>query len=333
MAVAERILALSAAPAPSGGAALRADRILTQAAAWAGELTRSPLGGVCVRARGKKAVPRLLLTAPMDTPGFVVTGQRGGFLRLSPLGGAELRALPAQELRLLTPEPVSGVVCAMPPHVLRREDMELCPGADAIWLDTGHAGEIPLGTFAVFAGECRILGRRISAPGAGNTAAAAAVLEAASLLQERAPELPFALGFTAQHRLGSRDAAAVCRWAEPEIILAVDTVPEDKAILGKGPALTIGPCGDRSLLEELEARARELRLPVQRVVVPGHCGSDLWVMQTAGTGAVCARLAIPTRYPDTPVEMVDLDDCAGAAALLASWCAGIREEAEPCWNC
>ena len=333
MTLSDRIADLCAAPAPSGGASHRADRLLAQAAAWAGELTRAPLGGVCARVRGSRAVPRLLLTAPMDTPAFVVTEQRGGFVRLAPLGGAELRALPAQELRLLMPEPVTGVVCTMPPHVLRREDMELCPGTDGIWLDTGYTGEVPPGTFAVFAGESRKLGNRISAPGAGNTAAAAVVLETAARLRAQTPELPFSIGFTAQHRLGCRDAAALCRWAEPEIILAVDAIPEDKVRLGQGPALILGPCGDRSLLDELEAISREMQLPVQHAVVPGHCGSDLWVMQTAGTGAVCARLAIPVRYPDAPVEMIDLSDCAGAAALLVAWCAGVREEETPCWTC
>ena len=66
------------------------------------EIRQDAMGNLIAEFPGDPAAPQLLVTAPLDEPGFVVTGQEDGFLRIAPLGAVERKSLPAAELLVLS---------------------------------------------------------------------------------------------------------------------------------------------------------------------------------------------------------------------------------------
>ncbi len=291
--------------------------------------TRDAMGNllaVC-NCGGEKA-PRLLLTAPMEEPGFVVCGHEDGFLRLAALGPVELRGLPATELLVLSDPPCPGVIAAMPPHLLRQEEMENCPGLETLCLDVGMCqteaeARIPWGTPAVFAGVPAVLGDgKICGPGAGNRGAAVAAITAALAIAEAGVPVDLTLALTVQHGLDSRGAGPAAVTAAPDYALALEAGPA-----GEGPAVVIGPGTHRGEVRRLEALAEREALPLRREAAPGRLGTDNWAIQTAGGGCVVSLLRLPVRYSNSPGELLSLADCRSAAVLLRAYAAALGEEA------
>lgn len=292
-------------------------------------ITRDAMGNLLASCNGGgENAPRLLLTAPMEEPGFVVCGHEEGFLRLAALGPVELRSLSAAELLVLSEPPYPGVIAAMPPHLLRREEMENCPRLETLCLDVGMCQteaveRISLGTPVVFAGEPMVLGdEKICGPGAGNRGAAVAAIMVALAIVEAGISVNLSLALTVQHGLDSRGAGPVAVSVEPDYALALETGPA-----GEGPAVVIGPGTHRGDARRLEMLAEQAGLPLRREAVPGRLRTDNWAIQTTGAGCAVSLLRLPVRYSDSPGELLSLADCQAVVALLQAYAAALGEEA------
>ena len=114
----EMILRLAAASGPSGfegSAQAVAEEILRP---LVDEVRTDVMGNLIgLRRAGRDDAPTVMLDAHMDEIGLIVTGYEKGFLRFSTIGGVDARMLPALEVKILTEEPMYGVIDVLPPHV------------------------------------------------------------------------------------------------------------------------------------------------------------------------------------------------------------------------
>ena len=90
----------------------------------------------------------------------------------------------------------------------------------------------------------------------------------------------------------------------------------------------LGPNCTRWMARRLEAKAKELDLPVQYEVMAGSSGTNGWPMQILREGIATAVLSVPLRYMHTPIETVHVDDLSHTAQLLAAFVTGLGKEAD-----
>ena len=114
---------LGSACGPSGYEDAAREKIAEYLSPYADEIKTDAMGNIIAMRRcGKQGARCLMLCAHMDEVGFVVTGHERGYLRFACLGGVDARMLPACEMRVLTPEPLYGVVDVMPVHALTKDE-------------------------------------------------------------------------------------------------------------------------------------------------------------------------------------------------------------------
>ena len=93
----------------------------------------------------------IMLDAHLDQIGFIITSvDEKGFLRFAPVGGLDRRVMAGSPVTVFGKEPVTGIVCCMPPHLSDGGEDKALP-FDKMALDVGLTGEaakerIPLGS-------------------------------------------------------------------------------------------------------------------------------------------------------------------------------------------
>ncbi len=282
--------------------------------------------------------PLLAMGAHLDVIGLVVTRLLpGGFLRVAPIGGIDRRALLGQCVIVEGRRPVPAVVCTVPPHLTAAQERTRLPSFDDLALDTGLwraelQGCVAVGDRIHFVVDpVELCDGRLVAPGLDNRAGVAALHEAVRQLERIRLGWDVAVVANVQEEVGLRGIAAVSRRLAPDVVVIVDVgfgdqpgVPEhQRAIVGKGPVLAIGPSLHGPLTRGILRLARRLDMPIQREAVAGASGTDAWAL--AAAGAPVALISIPLRSMHTPVEMVALSDVAATGRLLVALAQEIGE--------
>jgi len=159
-------------------------------------------------------------------------------------------------------------------------------------------------------------------------------MEALRLLRDRPHVAAVYAVSTVQEEIGLRGAATSAYGINPHVGIAVDVCHstdtpsnEKKQLgdvkLGAGPVLFRGPNINPRVLEQLEAAAARLSIPVQVRGVPRATGTDANAIQISREGVATALIGIPNRYMHSPVEVVHLDDLNNAARILAEFCGSV----------
>lgn len=341
MTLREMILELSAANGPSGfeaPARAAAEKLLTP---FVDECHTDRMGNLIgLRRCGKENARKLMLEAHLDEIGLIVTGYEKGFLRFTTLGGVDPRMLPAREVRILTPEPLYGIIDTMPPHALSAEDMEKALGTDKLFVDVGLSEEavkekVPLGTPAVFAAGCEELGHsgRICGKALDDRACAAIVIKAMEYLTGKALDVDVYVLLSAQEEVGGRGAQTGVFSIAPDLAIAIDVThartpdakKEETLEMNKGVAIGVGPNMNQSITDALMAVAQEKDIPYQIEVLRGNSGTDAWEIQVSREGVSTALLSLPIRYMHSPVEVMDIEDANAIVRLVAEFAAKAGE--------
>lgn len=278
--------------------------------------------------KGKK--PHILIDAHIDRIGFVVTYiTDDGFLKISGCGGIDRRLLLAQEVTVLGKERVSGVICAIPPHL--ESDESSVPEISDVFVDVGMTKEraeqlISLGDKIVFAARCeKMHGDRITGAALDDRCGVAAVLRAVDILKEDTLGCEVTALFSVQEEVGERGAKIAAFEIDPDIALAVDVsfalTPDDSEIkcgkLGGGCMIGFAPTLDRELSEKAVQIAEKHGISYQREIMNGETGTNADRFSVNKGGAKAVTLSIPLKYMHTPVEVISLADVENTARLIA----------------
>lgn len=332
---------LCSCTAPSGFEAPAAQTASRLLAPLVDEVKVDRMGNLIgVRRCGKTGAKKLLLDAHLDEIGLLVTGVEEGFLRFRAIGGVDSRMLPNREVWVLTDPPIPGVVTCQPPHLHDGEAENKSIPISELFLDVGLSqtqaeAQIPVGTPVVYRGSCFPLGKdQICGKALDDRSCFVVLMRTMELLAEKDLDVDvYVMGSTREEI--SAVGAKVGAWAvQPDCCVAVDVThgrtpdgPAEKTfVLGKGPAIGVGPNMTRWMSQRLLNRAKEREIPYQQEIMTGHTGTNGWEMQISREGVATAVLSLPLKYMHTPIETLSLRDLEQTAALLAAFTEDLGKE-------
>jgi endoglucanase len=339
MATPDLLRTLLTTPGPSGyeGAAAAAWR---EAASAFADVSADNLGSSVARVKGTAGGPLLAVVGHIDEIGVHVTHiDDNGFLRFGGVGGWDPIILVGQRVILLTREgPLDGVIGKKPIHLMKDEDRKRVPELKDLHIDVGAADgddartRVRIGDVAVIAGEpVEMLGGRVASRAMDNRIGCYVALEAARLVSEGggAPGDVAAVA-AVQEEITFAGSRTTAFSLAPDLAIAVDvTFATDqpgvelgeltKHPLGSGPSIMRGSTIHPRVFELLHETAEAEGIPFTVASSARATGTDADAIHLSRAGIPTALISIPLRYMHSPVEMVELDDVANAAKLIAAF--------------
>lgn len=290
-----------------------------------GEVRTDSTGSIIVEKSGTGK--HILLDAHLDTIGFVVTGiTDDGFLRLTRIGGVDMRTAEGTELIIHGKNDIFGVVCTVPPHLSDGESRVSKDGtciAD-IGLPREQAEKaVSVGDRASYKNNFTVLSNnRCSSPYIDDRGGIAVLLKA---LEYTKTKNKVTLVLSAQEETGGTGAACASFNTDADLCVAVDVSfafsPDSKiSECGKmngGAMIGFSPILNRDFSQILTDIAKEENIPCQKEIMNGRTGTNADHITVSKGGIPSALVSLPLRYMHTPVETVDIRDIENTALLIA----------------
>ena len=275
----------------------------------------------------------IMLDAHLDQIGFIITSvDEKGFLRFAPVGGLDRRVMAGSPVTVFGKEPVTGIVCCMPPHLSDGGEDKALP-FDKMALDVGLTGEaakerIPLGSrgilysqpqellnnLAVRWGFGRPLRRGGTAAHCGNSVGRKTGRQSNSSLQR-----PGGNGRQRSDNCGLSDLSPGGDYGGRQLCQAAWGLPRSQRRSWEGPMIGVSPALNPKVTELLFETAKKEKIPYQTEVMGGVTGTNADEAAVAKGGVACGLVSIPQRNMHTPAEIISLDDVENTARLLASY--------------
>ncbi len=309
-------------------------------------------GNVYGRQVGAEDGPVVMVTAHADEIGFLVTSLLpGGFLRFAKLGHPTDMVLPGQRVRVHGADgPLEGVVGVKPGHVLSGDEARRVPAVNQLYVDVGAgsadevaAWGVEVGTPITFVGEMTatrnpnvFFGKAVD-----DRIGVVSVLEVAERLAKESVAANVVYAIVVEEEIGLRGAAVAAKRIEPDVMLAIDTVPaggtpdlrpdELPWEIGKGPLLKVRETRGLSTHGPLRRFVREtadrLGIPYQLIVDTAGVTDATSAQQASGDVAAMV-VGLARRYSHSAVEMFDVRDVRRIVDLVAGTVSGL-ESVEP----
>jgi putative aminopeptidase FrvX len=330
---------LLGAPGPSGYEQPAA-AVFREAAAAFAEVTHDTVGSTVARVAGTDGGPSLAIVGHIDEIGLIVHHvDDDGFLWFTGVGGWDPMILVGQRVQIATRAgTIAGVVGKRPIHLLRDDDRKQAPKLSDLHIDIGaRDGDeartlVRIGDVGVIAGEpVELPNDRVASRSMDNRVGCFVAYEAARLVAEDggAPGDVFAVA-VAQEEITFGGARTTAYSLSPDVAIAVDvtfeTTPpghDEKELgrhrFGSGPVLTRGSTLDPRIYELLHETAEAEGIPFTVSASSRATGTDADAFHIARAGIPTSVVSVPLRYMHSPVELVQLDDVANAAKLIAAF--------------
>jgi endoglucanase len=330
---------LLTAPGPSGYEQAAAAVFRDAASAFA-EVTYDSIGSTVARVPGTGDGPAVAIVGHVDEIGLIVHHiDDDGFLWFTGVGGWDPVILVGQRVEIATREgTIPGVVGKRPIHLLEGEERKKAPELRQLHIDIGardgdQARElVRIGDVAVIAGEpVELPNDRVVSRSMDNRIGCYVALEAARLVAEAggAPGDVYACAVT-QEEISFGGAHTTAYSLRPDIAIAVDVTFETKPPghdekevgrhhFGTGPVITRGSTLNPQVYEWLAAAAEAEGIPYTVAASSRATWTDADAFHASRAGIPSGLVSVPLRYMHSPVELVQLDDVAAAARLIAAF--------------
>ncbi len=271
----------------------------------------------------------IMIEAHIDEIGFCVTNVlEGGFLRLSAVGGIDVRTLPACAVVIHGKKDIKGVFTSTPPHLAKDKQKEFSK-LDEILVDTGleNVGDfVSVGDFATFDIKAKDLQNGyFTAKSIDDRSGCVALIEVAKKLKQNGkPKNNVIILLASGEELGNRGAKIGAFGKQVDEAIAVDVSfgrsfgckAGDCGECEKGAMIGVSPILDKGMRSALEEKAKEKKIAYQFEAMSGLTSTDADVINITESGVKCALLSIPLKYMHTPIETVYLDDIKAVADLI-----------------
>jgi endoglucanase len=330
---------LLVAPGPSGYEQPAA-AVFREAAAAFAEVTHDSVGSTVARVAGTADGPSLAIVGHIDEIGLIVHHvDDEGFLWFTGVGGWDPMILVGQRVQIATRGgAIPGIVGKRPIHLLRDEDRKQAPKLSDLHIDIGAKdgdearGLVRIGDVAVIdVAPVELPNDRVVSRSMDNRVGCFVAYEAARLIADDgdAPGDVFACA-VAQEEITFGGARTTAYSLSPDLAIAVDVTFEttppghDEKELGRhrfgtGPVLTRGSTLDPQIYELLHETAEAEGIPFTVSASARATGTDADAFHIARAGIPTGVVSVPLRYMHSPVELVQLDDIANAAKLIAAF--------------
>jgi endoglucanase len=271
----------------------------------------------------------------MDAVGLMVNAVIDGFLRVTTVGGIDVRILPGQLVTVYGRQELPGVIVSSPTRLLPLNLQEGVVPLDYLLVDVGLLPDevgslVRVGDPVSFAQPpIETAGETLTGHTLDNRASVAALTHCLEVLRPRPHAWDVWAVASVQEEVTMGGASTSAFQLRPSLAITIDTTfasspgsPSHQTFpLGKGPTLMWGPDIHPFLYKTFKELAERLEIPLSVEPAPRHTDTDSVAMQVAAEGIPNVVLGIPLRYMHTPVEMVALKDITRTGRLLAEFIA------------
>jgi endoglucanase len=296
------------------------------------------------RGTGPEPRPRLLLAAHMDEIALMVkqieTYNSNGFLRVTNVGGIDIRHLYGQLVTVHGKKDLSGIVGSLPGRMLPLERKDKPFGWEDLCVDTGLPAAkvkelVSIGDFISFRQSLRKLqGKRVTGKALDNRASVAAVTVCLDYLNGRSHAWDVVAVATSQEETRLLGAYTSAYAQRPAAAIAIDVTfgkgpgasDANTFELGDGPILDLGPNVHPGMLKALQDTAKTLEMKVTVGTHSRYSGTDAYALQVAREGIPTGLIGIPLRYMHTMVESIDMADVERSGRLMGELIANLDDK-------
>lgn len=342
----KQLQTLTETPAPSGFEHKIAPVITALWEPYVDEITTDRVGSLIAvkKGQGDGSRPRILIAAHMDEIGLMVSdvveynGQ--GFLRVTNLGGVDIRQLYAQLVTVHGNNDYSGVMGCLPPAMLPEDRRNKPYGYEDLVVDLGLPiaevrENISIGNAVSFRQPLRkLMGKRVVGKSLDNRASVAAVTVCLAYLNGRFHNWDVVAVATAQEETRLLGAFTATFSQQPDAAIAIDVTfgkgpgatDQRSFELGSGPVIEIGPNVHPGMYEGLKDSADKLEMKSNIGFHSRASGTDAFGVQVARAGIPTGLISIPLRYMHTMVESIDTKDVERSGKLMGEFIANLEDD-------
>lgn len=304
-------------------------------------LSTSRLGSLHGLQRGTGSEPRasILVAAHMDSVGLMVNAIVDGFLRLTTIGGIDVRVLPGQMVTVHGRQDLPGMIVPTPARLLPSALQDGSVPLEYLLIDVGLLPEevqqlVRVGDTVSFAQPpFEAGGDTLVGPSLDNRATVAALTYCLELLHSRPHIWDLWAVATVQEEVSLAGGLTSAFQLRPSLCLTLDVTfgrePKSPSHLtfpmGEGPTLMWGPIVHPYLYKSINELAKRLEIPFTVEPAPRYSATDSDAMQVVAEGIPNIIIGVPLRYMHTPVEMITVKDLTRAGRLAAEFIAQLDE--------
>lgn len=337
-------------PSPSGFEEGAAELYRNYCSQFADELITDTHGNVAAIVNPNASM-KIMLAGHMDEIGFMVHHvDEQGMLYFSPIGGHDSGIPVGQRVWVHTATgPIAGVVGSKAIHLMEPDERKKKLELHELWIDIGAKDRedakkwVNIGDSITYQVEFQpLLNDRIAARGFDNKMGSFIVAEALRHLVEDGglgKDVGVYAVATVQEEIGLRGARTSAFWIDAQCGLAVDvnhatdtpriaTSRYGELKTGEGPSIARGANINPVVFRMLIEAADKEKLPYQVDAAPGGTGTDANAMQITRGGMAVGLVGVPLRYMHTPGEILEIDDVANCAKLMAGFCRLVTPDAD-----
>ena len=301
------------------------------------------LGNVIATKKGNGSGPhpKLLLAAHIDEIGLmvkkIVAHYENGFLRVTRVGGVDIRHLYGQTVIVHGRRDIVGVIGSLPGSMLPVSRRQKPFGFEDLVIDPGLPVKdvqelVNIGDFISFRQPFRkMLSPTVTGKALDNRASVAAVTVCLEYLQNRQHTWDLICVGTAQEETRLLGAFTSTFAQNPDAAVAIDVtfakgpglMENNTFELGSGPALEIGPNVHPGMYKTLKEAAKALEMKTSVSIHTRASGTDAFGIQVSRAGIPTGLVSIPLRYMHTMVETIHTSDVERAGRLLGEFVASL----------
>ncbi|HOP11840.1 MAG TPA: hypothetical protein PK629_10155 [Oscillospiraceae bacterium] len=267
------------------------------------------LGSVIAHRQGNGR--KIMLTAPMDEPTFILKKGENPYYKFETVGKAGTAQLFGRKLKFGDKK---GVVAVCPVHLSNGDDK--LPKTESLYFE--YYDEPEQGTFGVFDSEFFTWGKDNGIIGGKALSSRSAIAALLKILDEPGDDDLY-LVFAARGNLSGGGVKAAAETIKPDIAIVVQgyesgTLDSEKEPELALPVIDSGAVHDEELLKEINTAAENSEI---KIVIPTarlNCPAGM-VAQCAG-GIKTAFLALPTRLLGSDTESCRKKDVEALSKLL-----------------
>ncbi len=274
----------------------------------------------------------ILFDAHSDQVGFVATEiLDNGFIKVSPVGSPDPRAVSGAKVRVCGKETIEGVITTTPPHLSKGEELR---ELNEIYVDTCLSdieGKVSVGDRICFEPVFMpLLNKKIAATGLDNKVSILALYMAAKKLLGSDKKIAFA--FSGREEVGLCASGAAAETVNPRRAVVVDV---SFGFSGKGQKSECGKLGGGVMIgfspvlsEEFSLEAEEIckknAIPSQREIMHSKTGTNADAISISGLGVKTITASIPIYAMHTGAETVLMRDAENTAEFLVKLVSGLE---------
>jgi endoglucanase len=305
------------------------------------KLSTSRLGSLhgLQKGTGPEPRPSIMIAAHMDAIGLMVNAIVDGFLRVSSIGGIDVRVLPGQMVTVHGRQELPGMIVPTPARLLPFNMQSGVVPLEYLLVDVGLLPDevarlVRIGDIVSFAQPpFETAGETLVGHTLDNRAAVAALTYCLEMLNTRPHVWDIWAVASVQEEITTAGALTSAFQLHPSLCVSIDVTfgsePSSPGHLtfpmGKGPTLVWGPVVHPFLYKTFKELAERLEIPFSVEPTPRFTATDSDAMQVVAEGIPNIVVGIPLRYMHTPVEMVMLKDITRVGRLVAEFIAQLDE--------